>query len=95
MELISREKAIQGVRELFSMGECYCDELNIVWMLNGLPNIKNMEKTAKVINISKPIIGTDQTISVTSCENCQSVVSIFDNYCPYCGALLEWETENP
>lgn len=91
MELISREKAIQGVRELFSMGECYCDELSIVGMLNGLQNIKNMEKTAEVINISKPIIGTDKTISVTSCKNCQSVVSLFDNYCSYCGALLEWK----
>ena len=36
-DVISREKAVQGVRELFSMGDCYCDELSIVGMLNGLP----------------------------------------------------------
>ena len=37
-DLISREDAIEGVRELFSMGDCYCDELSIVGMLNGLPS---------------------------------------------------------
>lgn len=25
-DLIDRKKAIQGVRELFSMGDCYCDD---------------------------------------------------------------------
>jgi len=37
-DLIDRKIAVQGVRELFSMGECYCDELSIVGMLNGLPS---------------------------------------------------------
>ena len=34
---IDRMLAINEVRELFSMGDCYCDELGIVGMLNGLP----------------------------------------------------------
>ena len=37
-DFISRQNAVQGVRELFSMGDCYCDELSIVGMLNGLPS---------------------------------------------------------
>lgn len=37
-DLIDRKIAVQGVRELFSMGDCYCDELSIVGMLNGLPS---------------------------------------------------------
>jgi len=42
-DLIDRKKAIQAVRELFSMGDCYCDELSIIGMLNGLesPNNQN------------------------------------------------------
>ena len=42
-DLIDRKEAIQGVRELFSMGDCYCDELSIIGMLNGLksPNNQN------------------------------------------------------
>lgn len=35
-DLINRQVAIQGVRELFSMGDCYCDEQSIVGMLNSL-----------------------------------------------------------
>lgn len=37
-DLIDRKIAVQGVRELFSMGDCYCDELSIVGMLNSLPS---------------------------------------------------------
>ena len=37
-EWIDRKIAVQGVKELFSMGDCYCDELSIVGMLNGLPS---------------------------------------------------------
>ena len=37
-DFIDRKIAVQGVRELFSMGDCYCDELSIVGMLNGLPS---------------------------------------------------------
>ena len=29
--------AVDGVRELFSLGDCFCDEYSIVGMLNSLP----------------------------------------------------------
>lgn len=43
-DLIDRKIAVQGVRELFSMGDCYCDELSIVGMLNGLPSAEPEEE---------------------------------------------------
>jgi len=50
------------------------------------------ERTAKVVGVEKPIIGDEEgkTIRVTSCENCENVVSIFDNFCPNCGCRLIW-----
>lgn len=43
-DLIDRKKAIEGVRELFSMGDCYCDELSIIGMLNGLKSPSNQNQ---------------------------------------------------
>ena len=39
------------------------------------------ERTAKVI---------DNVIHVICCEKCKRAVSIIDNYCPGCGAKLDW-----
>ena len=49
------------------------------------------ERTAKVTTVEKPVEGIAKTISVIACENCGSVVSIFDSYCSGCGVRLEWE----
>lgn len=43
-DLIDRKSAIQGVKELFSMGDCYCDEISIVGMLNGLESQNNQNQ---------------------------------------------------
>ena len=43
-DLIDRKIAIQGVRELFSMGDNYCDETSIVGMLNGLESQNNQNQ---------------------------------------------------
>lgn len=39
-DLISRQQAIKEVKELFSMGDCYCDEYAIVGMLNTIPPVQ-------------------------------------------------------
>ena len=54
------------------------------------------ERTAKVVGVEKPIIGDEEgkTIRVTSCSACENVVSIFDNFCPSCGAKLLWGDDN-
>jgi hypothetical protein len=49
-DLIDRKKAIQGVRELFSMGDCYCDELSIIGMLNGLESPSNQNQNQNIID---------------------------------------------
>lgn len=43
-DFIDRKEAIQGVKELFSMGDCYCDELSIIGMLNGLESLNNQNQ---------------------------------------------------
>lgn len=40
-DLISRQQAIEGVKELFSMGDCYCDEFGIIGMLNTIPSMQS------------------------------------------------------
>lgn len=40
-DLISRQQAIEGVKELFSMGGCYCDEFGIIGMLNTIPSMQS------------------------------------------------------
>ena len=49
-DLIDRKEAIQGVRELFSMGDCYCDELSIIGMLNGLKSPNNQNQNQNIID---------------------------------------------
>ena len=36
-DMISRRKAISKAKELYAMGDCYCDEYSMVGMLNSLP----------------------------------------------------------
>jgi len=43
-DLIDRRIAIQGVRELFSMGDSYCNETSIVGMLTGLESKNNQNQ---------------------------------------------------
>ena len=49
-----------------------------------------VERTAKATTVEKPIEGSAKTITVMACENCENVVSIFDNYCSGCGCRLIW-----
>jgi len=39
-DLISRQQVIEEIKELFSMGDCYCDEYAIVGMLNTIPSVQ-------------------------------------------------------
>lgn len=51
-DLIDRQQAIEGVKELFSMGDCYCDEFGIVGMLNSIPSVQS-EQVAMIKEIRK------------------------------------------
>lgn len=51
-DLISRQQAIKEVKELFLMGDCYCDEYAIIGMLNTIPSIQ-LEQVAMIKEIRK------------------------------------------
>ncbi len=61
-DLIDRKIAVQGVRELFSMGDCYCDKLSIVGMLNELPSA---EPERKWIPVTEALPEKHQRVLVT------------------------------
>ena len=84
-DLISREKAVQGVRELFSMGDCYCDELSIVGMLNGLSSIEPEQKKGKW---TKTDIYDEQYGYLNECPYCKKL-EWGGNFCSNCGARME------
>jgi len=83
-DLISRQKAIEGVRELFSMWDCYCDELSIVGMLNGSPSAEPERKKGKW-----------QRRKGSDCWECSQCHAVLENddlgmhnfyFCYHCGA---------
>jgi len=88
-DLISKEKAIEGVRELFSMGDCYCDELSIVGMLNGMPSAETERRKGKWIDTGRKVI--------YKCSNCGNFLDFNGvnagrgdaNFCPNCGAEMK------
>ena len=49
-----------------------------------------VERTAKVVPMVKEILGGTETITITSCELCKRDVTMWDRFCPNCGARLEW-----
>ena len=98
-DLVSRKEAIEGVKELFSMGDCYCDELSIVGMLNSIPSAEKKGKWVKAGCYFTP--GGDP---VWKCSECGKGIHVYGieapsyntNYadgqwvaCPNCGAIME------
>ena len=81
---IDRKIAVQGVRELFSMGDCYCDELSIVGMLNGLKPKEPEHKKGKWVR--------RKDRDCHECSECKAVLEEDDiknhnfYYCYHCGA---------
>lgn len=99
---INREKAVQGVKELFTMGDSYCDEHSIIGMLNGIAvseEYKPKEKGKWILRdvedcVDYPI---DKWQSV-KCSVCLRQLTTpysyyFNNYnfCPNCGADMRSE----
>lgn len=83
-DLISKKIAVQGVRELFSMGDCYCDELSIVGMLNSLKPEEPERKKGKWV--------WRKDRDCHECSECKAVLEEDDikthnfYYCYHCGA---------
>jgi len=80
-DAVSRDAVIGKVKELFSMGECYCDEHSIIGMINGLPPVT--QKSGKWIRV------TDKTGHlVWECDKCSWQQRFNTNFCPDCGAKM-------
>lgn len=91
-DLIDRQEAIQGVRELFSLGECYCDEFSIIGMLNGLPSAEPELKKGKWVYDG--IRGRFPACKCSICghyENADWAILQGANFCPHCGADMRGE----
>ena len=87
-DLISRDKVIQSVKELFSMGDSYSNELSIIRMLYNLPSI-DFNKNAK---IKRYFYGGTSFYDIDGeCSECGKYLDALWEYCPSCGAKLEWE----
>jgi len=88
-DFISRKTAVQGVRELFSLGDCYCDEFSIVGMLNQLQSAQPERTKGKWV-IIKPL--GEMEPKGYMCSNCRNGDWDIDieryKFCPYCGAEI-------
>lgn len=78
-DLIRREDAIDIVDELFALGDCYCDRFSVVGALRGIPSAEP-EQTAKFRRDG----------DFLRCSKCWRIVDSGYNYCPNCGAKLDW-----
>lgn len=86
-DLIDRKIAIQGIRELFHLGECYCDEFSIVGMLNILPSAEPERKKGEWVYDG--IRGRFPACKCSICghyENADWAILQGANFCPHCGA---------
>ena len=93
-DLISRKEAIEGIRELFSLGDCYCDELSIVGMLNGLSSVEIERKKGEWIYEGKR--GRFPACKCSICghyENADWAMLQGVNFWPNCGADMREEYE--
>ena len=81
-DLISRQASISKIKELFSLGDCYCDEYSIVGTLNGMPPVTLPPKTGHWIS----------DVFVDECSVCGEQTLFFEdqqkNFCPNCGAKM-------
>ena len=68
-DLIDRRVAIENIKELFRMGDCFCDEYSIIGMLNQLPSAEPKRKQGEWIEAEKGI-----KVTRYKCSECGSSV---------------------
>lgn len=98
-DLISRQAAVDKVRELFALGECHCDEYSIVGMLNSLPS---QDAIGELVDIAIEILAKYKAAemsviweySTTINEDFKALEAEFVDYVEKIGALFPesfWE----
>jgi len=86
-DLISRQASISKIKELFSLGDCYCDEYSIVGTLNGMSSAKQEPKEGHWISYYCAVTNERWY----ACSHCRSEVKSKTDYCPSCGYKMESE----
>ena len=87
-DLISRQNAIEGVRELFACADIGNDECDITFMLENLPSARP---------IGKWELQEEGIENIYLCSYCRNYEAWGETektpYCPQCGAEMEIEHE--
>ena len=92
--LIDRDKAVANVKELFSWGDCSCDEYSIVGMLNSMDYIED--------DTEDNTVGREAWIrdekrfgdNAIRCSKCGAVLMEYEYkrrknyYCYHCGSPM-------
>ena len=83
-DTISRQAAIDEIRECFSMGGCHADQYSIVGHINSLPSVQPKHKPGKwEIYVISPFDGEG-----CRCSECKYEGAPYWDFCPNCGAEM-------
>lgn len=89
-DLISRQTAIEGVRELFACADIGNDECDITYMLENIPSADR--PTGKWVEQESD--GIEKIYLCSYCKNYEAWGETEKTpYCPQCGARMEVEHE--
>ena len=99
-DLIDRQAAIDNIKELFRMGDCYCDKYSVIGMLNQLPSAEPERKKGKWER-HNTYHGDDTSGFVDPdwrCSECGKQATVnewmmydLSNFCSNCGADMRGE----
>ena len=78
-------KALEEMKKIKELGECYIIPKNGVWEVNGIDIHKALEK-----QIPKEVVVVDYALGETEyrCPSCSLLVS--STYCEECGQKIDW-----
>ena len=101
--LVDVDEAITKVKEMFAMGDCYCDQYAIIGMLNSISFKEESCKIGKWEMLQLPINPPKYRCSVcghhameteTGCLLNRHMEANLTRYCPNCGVKMENEGFN-
>lgn len=96
-DAISREVVIKNTKELFSMGDCYCDEKSIVGMINSLPSVRLSRKGHWTLAGHLATSNNGLELFGCVCSECERITFISSSMdtpkcCPFCETKMSEQT---